>query len=354
MKKVVLFMTSAMLLFAGCAKEELTSEPQEIGFRAYNFKQTKAPIESAVYGTDAPNFQVFAALDREGNYLTNYASSEKYFETEVAYDETDTYKIWRPWSSTDSKFIKYYWPMSGSLTFVAVSPATAESAFANQTATLTVTDFSSSTTVAEQADLMYSKITSALDLKSANTVQYDGSVKTGVPVVFNHALAQVAFMAENKEASANTIQINKIQITNVANKGTLTVVKDVASSDNGLVDGWKTTTTDDATFVSLSENEVKTIGERAEKLGSPLMLIPQTLAVDIKLEVTYSMTQINGVDVPKTTKRVSKMLSEIVGDKLNANKKYTITLSIGADEILFSPSIVPWSETRADENYQIK
>ena len=81
---------------------------------------------------------------------------------------------------------------------------------------------------------------------------------------------------------------------------------------------------------------------------------PQALVEDIKLEVTYSMTQINGVDVPKTTKRVSKMLSEIVGDKLNANKKYTITLSIGADEILFSPSIVEWSETRADENYQIK
>jgi hypothetical protein len=206
--------------------------------------------------------------------------------------------------------------------------------------------------VAEQADLMYSKITSALDLKSANTEKYNGSLRTGVPVVFNHALAQVAFMAENKEASANTIQINRIQITNVANKGTLTVVKDVASSDNGLVDGWKTTTNDDATFVSLSENEVKTIGERAEKLGSPLMLIPQTLAEDIKLEVTYSMTQINGVDVPKTTKKVSKMLSEIVGDKLNANKKYTITLSIGADEILFSPSIVEWST--ADEEYQIK
>lgn len=350
MKKVVLFMTSAMLLFAGCAKEELTSEPQEIGFRAYNFKQTKAPVEGAVYGTDAPNFKVFAALDREGNYLTNFASSESYFSTEVAYDGADAYKIWRPWSG--NAFIKYYWPMSGSLTFVAVSPATANSAFANQAATLTVTDFSSSTTVAEQADLMYSKITSALDLKSANTVPYDGSVKTGVPVVFNHALAQVAFMAENKEASANTIQINKIQITNVANKGTLTVVKDVASSDNGLVDGWKTTTTDDATFVSLSS----AFGlDNAEKgLGLPLMIMPQTLADDIMLEVTYTMTHINNEDVPDTQKTVSKKLSEIVGATLNANKKYTITLAIGADEILFSPSIVEWSETDADEKYQIK
>ena len=354
MKKVVLFMTSAMLLFAGCAKEELTSEPQEIGFRAYNFKQTKAPIEGAVYGTDAPNFKVFATLDREGNYLTNYASSEKYFETEVAYDKTDTYKIWRPWSSTDSKFIKYYWPMSGSLTFVAVSPATANSDFANQAATLTVTDFSSSTTVAEQADLMYSKITSALDLKSANTVQYDGSTKNGVPVVFNHALSQVAFMAVNNEAAANTIQINRIQITNVANIGTLTVEMDEVSNTNGLVDGWKTTTEKDATFVSLLESDVVTLSGIAKKLGSPLMIIPQTLASDIKLEVTYTMTQINGVDVPKTTRTVSKKLSEIVGAQLNANKKYTITLAIGADEILFSPSIVVWSETDADEKYQIK
>lgn len=351
MKKVVLFMTSAMLLFAGCAKEELTSEPQEIGFRAYNFKQTKAPIEDAVYGTDAPNFKVFAALVREGDYLTNFASSESYFETEVAYDETDTYKIWRPWSSTDSKFIKYYWPMSGSLTFVAVSPATANSAFANRAATLTVTDFSSSTIVADQADLMYSKIADAVNL-NANTEPYNNGVK-GVPVVFNHALAQVRFKAVNNDHPANTVQIDKIQITNVANKGTLTVVKDVASSDNGLVDGWKTTTTDYATFVSLSSPSF-VLDEDAEALGLPLMIIPQTLADDIMLEVTYTMTQINGEDVPDTQKTVSKKLSEVVGTQLNANKKYTITLAIGADEILFSPSIVEWSDTDADEKYQIK
>lgn len=351
MKKVVLFMTSAMLLFAGCAKEELTSEPQEIGFRAYNFKQTKAPIEGAVYGTDAPNFKVFAALVREGDYLTNFASSESYFSTEVAYDGADAYKIWRPW--TGNAFIKYYWPMAGSLTFVAVSPATANSAFANQTATLTVTDFSSSTTVADQADLMYSKIADADDL-TANTTSYPNSSKQGVPVVFNHALAQVRFMAVNNDHPANTVQIDKIQITNVANKGTLTVVKDDAATNatDGSVDGWKTTTTDDATFVSL----LSAFGlDNAEKeLGLPLMIMPQTLADDIMLEVTYTMTHINGENVPDTQKTVSKKLSEIVGATLNANKKYTITLAIGADEILFSPSIVEWSETTADENYQIK
>lgn len=353
MKKVVLFMTSAMLLFAGCAKEELTSEPQEIGFRAYNFKQTKAPIEGAVYGTDAPNFKVFATLDREGNYLTNFASSESYFSTEVAYDGADAYKIWRPWSSTDSKFIKYYWPMSGSLTFVAVSPATAVSAFANKTATLTVTDFSLSTDVAAQADLMYTKIVDADDL-TANTTEYTGSTKNGVPVVFNHALAQVRFMAVNNDHPANTVQIDKIQITNVANKGTLTVVKDVVATNatDGSVDGWKTTTTDDATFVSLSS--ASGLDNAKKELGLPLMIMPQTLADDIMLEVTYTMTHINNEDVPDTQKTVSKKLSEIVGATLNANKKYTITLAIGADEILFSPSIVPWSETDADEKYQIK
>lgn len=350
MKKVVLFMTSAMLLFAGCAKEELTSEPQEIGFRAYNFKQTKAPIEGAVYGTDAPNFKVFAALDREGNYLTNYASSEKYFETEVKYDSSDSYNIWRPW--TGNAFIKYYWPMAGSLTFVAVSPATANSAFANKTATLTVTDFSSSTTVAEQADLMYSKIADADDL-TANTEPYNNGAK-GVPVVFNHALAQVRFKAVNNDHPTNTIQIDTIQLTNVANKGTLTVVCDTVATNanDGSVDGWVTTTTDDATFVSLSSDSVLNNAEK--ELGLPIMIMPQTLAEDIMLEVTYTMTHINNEDVPDTQKTVSKKLSEIVGTTLNANKKYTITLAIGADEILFSPSIVEWSETTADEEYQIK
>lgn len=351
MKKVVLFMTSAMLLFAGCAKEELTSEPQEIGFRAYNFKQTKAPIEDAVYGTDAPNFKVFAALLREGEYLTGFADSEMYFKTEVAYDATDSYKIWRPYSG--SEFIKYYWPMTGSLTFVAVSPATATSAFDPATATLTVTDFSSSTTVADQADLMYSKIADADNL-NANTEPYNNGVK-GVPVVFNHALAQVRFMAVNNDHPANTVQIDKIQITNVANKGTLTVIKDITTTNanGGSVDGWVTTADIDADFVSLSTAKVTT--GTAEEFGAPLMLLPQTLAEDIMLEVTYTMTHINGENVPDTQKTVSKKLSEIVGTTLNANKKYTITLKIGADEILFSPSIVVWSETTdEDKEYQIK
>jgi hypothetical protein len=164
MKKVVLFMTSAMLLFAGCAKEELTSEPQEIGFRAYNFKQTKAPIEGAVYSETDPMFKVFAALVREGDYAVKYASSEEYFETVVAYDGSDSYKIWRPYNVTGANYIKYYWPMEGSLTFVAVSPSDATSAFNNTTATLTVIDFSLSANVAGQADLMYIKLADAADL----------------------------------------------------------------------------------------------------------------------------------------------------------------------------------------------
>ena len=200
---------------------------------------------------------------------------------------------------------------------------------------------------------MYSKIADADDL-NANTTSYENSSKQGVPVVFNHALAQVRFMAVNNDHPANTVQIDKIQITNVANKGTLTVVKDVVATNatDGSVDGWKTTTTDDATFVSLSS----AFGlDNAEKgLGLPLMIMPQTLADDIMLEVTYTMTHINNEDVPDTQKTVSKKLSEIVGATLNANKKYTITLAIGADEILFSPSIVEWSETDADEKYQIK
>lgn len=351
MKKILLLMTSAMLLFAGCAKEELTSEPQEIGFRAYNFKQTKAPIEGADYGETDPMFKVFAALVREGDYADKYASSEKYFETVVAYDGSDSYKIWRPYNVTGTNYIKYYWPMAGSLTFVAVSPATANSAFANKAATLTVTDFSSSTTVADQADLMYSKIADADNL-TANTTAYTGSTTKGVPVVFNHALSQIRFEAYNKEAAANTIQIDNIQLTNVANKGTLTVVNDVVSNVDPSVDGWLTTDDSDADFVSLSTAK-ETTGT-AEEFGAPLMLLPQTLADDIMLEVTYTMTHINNEDVPDTQKTVSKKLSEVVGTQLNANKKYTITLAIGADEILFSPSIVEWSETRADENYQIK
>ncbi len=346
MKKILLLMSTAMLLFAGCAKEELTSDPQEIGFRAYTFKQTKAPIEGAVYGETDPMFRVFAALVREGDYAVKYASSEKYFETDVKYDGSANYKIWRPWSGTD--FIKYYWPMEGSLTFVAVSPTDATSAFNNTTATLTVTDFSLSTDVAAQADLMYTKIADADNL-TANTTAYTGSTKNGVPVVFNHALSQIRFKAYNKEAAANTIQIDNIQLTNVANKGTLTVVNDAVSNVTPSVDGWLTTTDSDADFVSLSTAK-ETTGT-AEEFGLPVMTLPQTLADDIMLKVTYTMTHINGEDVPDTQKTVSKKLSEVVGAQLNANKKYTITLGIGADEILFSPSVTVWSDTAADERF---
>ena len=349
MKKYFIMATVAMLVFAGCTQDEDQSESQEINFSAFNFKPTKAPITGTTYGTDAPAFGVFATIVASTNetsaqtYDVNYASSSLYMDdVKIMYDGSTGYKIWRPVGASDA-FVKYYWPLTGKLTFVGYTPYSVTADFVATTRTFTISDYSAVTTVANQADVMYSKISAASDM-TANSTQYTagGGTNSGVNILFNHALSQIVFRAKTTVLTTDaTFKIDEIKMIGVENNGTLTVTNDVAT---GGVDGWSLTVDNTADFNVTTEATSDLTNDFVE-YGGKLLLIPQTFTSNAKVSIKYTMTPAHSGSTP-TSKTVVKDMTQLANlNTINANKKYIINLTISPEEILFAPSIAEdWDE----------
>lgn len=348
MKKYLIMAAFAMLVFASCTNNEDQSEPQEINFSAFNFRPSRAPITGTAYtiANGCPAFGVFATLvsDETKTYASSTDAERAMYMTNVMidYNEAEAYKIWAPKSGTS--FIKYYWPLTGKLTFIGYTPYTISSivSFDKSDKTLTIADYSPSTTVADQYDVMYSKAGGANDL-STNGTNYDGSSKKGVNIVFNHALSQIIFKAKTTVLATDaTFKIDEIKMIDVENNGTLTVTNDVAT---GGVDGWSLTADNTADFNVTTEATSNLTNDFVE-YGGKLLLIPQTFASTSTAQVSikYTMTPTHSGSTP-TSKTVVKSMKDISGlTTINANKKYIINLTISPEEILFAPSILEWED----------
>lgn len=349
----------AAMVLAGCTKDESIVEQQEIGFQplAYKASQTKANvITGATYGTDAPSFGLFAyQLADAKTFDANKADAKLYIDNkEVSYESGN-------WRTNPKSF----WPLQGSLTFVAYSPYSIyqdvdyninvvndnEGNVASANSVLTISNFEAGTT--DQKDLMWSTHTKN---KTANgnigdiivdniTQEYNG-----VPILFNHALCRIKITAKTKEDYSGfaTYNLKKIQVVGLKDNATLTVTDDAAvwsdvSNDLTTFDFYAP-----ATYKELSANSDTVTYMNAETAGNGLLAIPQSLE-GVTLKVTYTMTvdpDGNGsasAVVTETTKDVVLKTGTLI--ELEQNKVYTLNLSISANEILYSPDVFAWDET---------
>ena len=182
MRKSLLIATAVLITFGACTNDDSAPVQNEIGFKAINYKNTRAAINSSAYPTEIP-FGVFAYyLPTEKNWSSNYADAQLYMNNIKVSFESDIYK----------PETKYYWPNTGSLTFVAYSPkevlneatldnledkkaVEASYTIATDTKTLTIANYSCGSVLGgdftNQSDLMYSKAVDADDI-SANDKEF--------------------------------------------------------------------------------------------------------------------------------------------------------------------------------------
>lgn len=349
----------AAMVLAGCTKDESIVEQQEIGFQplAYKASQTKANvITGATYGTDAPSFGLFAYQLADGKtFDASKADAKLYIDNKkVSYESGN-------WRTNPKSF----WPLQGSLTFVAYSPYSvnddvthsidvstdSEGNVTSANSVLTISNFVAGTT--DQKDLMWSTHTKD---KTANDTNYDAdglntTTYKGVPILFNHALCRIKITAKTAEDYSGfaTYNLKQIQVVGLKDNATLTVTNDAAvwsdvSNDLTTFDFYAP-----ATYKELSANSDTVTYMNAETAGNGLLAIPQSLD-GVTLKVTYTMTvdPNNQVDddevVTETTKTVTLFKDDVL-ETLEQNKVYTLNLSISADEILYSPDVVAWDET---------
>lgn len=354
MKKFFALAAIAVLALASCSNNTLdTSRQKEISYNAVNAKNTvsRAIINNSFYAPNDPAFGIWGLYQPTG-WSTDHAASVWIGEsasaaTQITYgkdaENSDNSEAWRNRASVD------YWPLTGTLVFMGYSPyanvsSKAAISVANNKATLTVTNFQT-TTGNWVDDLMWSDAVEA----SSNTTNYDPdgvptTTYNGVPVVFHHALSQIAIFANtDKEYAGYTFTITALSVT-VDDNATLTVADDL-STDPTVT--WTEPSTDATRTVLSSASSALTT--TFVKQGDSFLVIPQTLtaAQDI-ITVTYQVTHNNVTSTKTTNINLTGGVAQadpasVTLSSFAANTKYNLKLTFSLTEIKYSPDIVDWT-----------
>lgn len=215
--KKLLFLAAAATL-AACTNDELTdqiAEPAEIAYAP----AVSVPTTRSVITTENISEYVVNGFLTAGNKTTHYISSNIFTKTSGEWNSTAT----------------HFWPHTGSIDFYALSPASVASKLdfgADAPAAkrhVTIKDFEVSTTTDEKTDLVYAL--------TADRSHENGSDLVAVPINFKHALSQVVFNVKNTN-SALIIDVDQIEIANLASKGSYTLPQTSTTLAGGATGTW--------------------------------------------------------------------------------------------------------------------
>ena len=335
MKKNLFIAAAACVALAACTKNEVrpVEVDQESTFQAVVDKAaTKAGTfdNNVKYPTDRP-FGTIAYLELANN------SGSVYIDTaEVKFNSTDSY--WSP----DTE---YYWPKKAGLTFFAWSDATASpsvgSATVNCSATDGITFTSYNTASTKNRELLVAKI--AADQKS-NTTTFEGWA-AGVPTVFSHVLSALVVKAKTDVTYSDiTFKVKSIDFTKVYNTGDYTQGHD--ASAKATASSWSnlSSATSFDVYSPASESDPVTYGgiELAPVGEDVRIFVPQTFSdTTPRASITYTVTYGTSGVIDKVT--VEKDLKSIFTSNWRPGYKYTLTITLGLNQILWAPDVEPWS-----------
>lgn len=296
----------AVLAASACTKTELREERRAISYAPVAAKPTKAIIEGTTYPT-TESFAVSA-------YLNGTAT---YFEDIAGYNST--LALWETASSQ-------YWPLGGSLTFNAYSPASAEGLSIDATG-VTATDYTIQNSTQMTTDICY----------ASATVADCSNHPASVPLVFSHALSQVVFRVKAAEYYSSNVALSLLSLS-------LSGVNSIGDFANGTWSNQETpypytikSNSDSPTVLTYDSvaNTPETI-----VLGSYLFL-PQTLPATARLNVGYRIAQTMGyLDNPPVSIPLGSTIAA-----WEPGKKYIYTLNIGMNDVItFTVSTVGWQD----------
>lgn len=339
--KKIFFVVALLVVVASCTKNEVI--PQNDGNNEITY--LTAPLTKASsFGTDN-KFYSYAYLLTSGNkWATKSGSSILYIDgAKISYKNNQ----WKEESKS------YYWPKdaNSSLTFFAWAdgtpdPAPAMGACSNTTG-IVFADYN--VAVSKNKDLMVAKI--AAD-QTANDDEYKyNGVTQGVPTLFYHVLSSLEIKAKVAAAYPNvtfnvkniTLKANSVQgsYTQGVNAGKL------PTDDNPWAPADPAITADlqvynDAGFTLTTSEQAL-----AATAADYRILLPHAFTDSELMQITYDIvTNYTGTPVTETV-TVSKKLSEIFTENTpaswEAGKKYTLTITLSMNEILWDPAVADWA-----------
>lgn len=320
MKKILLTAVAALAIVGCSQNEEIENVGQkaEVNFTTIVSKTTRVtPMVTKNFDKFMVNAYNTAAVDMG----TGVALSTK-FMTDVTASKSG-----EAWGIDKGPF---YWPMTDKIQFFAYSPiAHVKDSYAAATG---YPSFSYETQlVASQEDLLVAK------LENATKADFGTN---GVSLAFAHILTQINFSA--KLEAGVTYAVTKIEISGVNNTGTFTY-------GAGSATGAWTATSGSASYEYSGKYDATAEANVVDFStgANALMLLPQALATDAKIAITYSAETSDGTTTFSGTKEVSLKEQEWVMGK---NLRYTLELPSDATTVTFKPTVNEWVDEAGTPN----
>ena len=337
MKKLFFIAALAGAALVSCTKNEVAPSVQqdEITFLAPVVgAQTKVNgLIGSTYNT-GESFDVWCV--HNAGDITEWGGAVYFSNVKATYDGTSTGWILSP---------KYYWPATGKLSFVAMSPSIDKATSYDNTNGFQITDaWMQGNDETKIVDLMYSD--ESLNNAKAD-YNLDGEEKTGdantykgVDIKFNHALSYLTFKVKSAADYTTTtkFKLNKITLSGVYTAGTF---------NQKAADPWtEDTSGEKGTYIAYNnasglEFDYSLAVDAPAQEGKEIILLPQALtASQQKITVNYQISTDNG-----TSWINQEQVADIKGaiTSWEMGKKYIYTITIGMNEIIFDPAVADWT-----------
>lgn len=317
MKKLLL-VAAACVALASCVKNEMDFEPADKKLISYQALVKPEATRAEAYNN--ADFSATAFKVEQG--ATWPTTTGLYFEDVTVKDDVAGYV--GQWTTDPA----CYWPMTGSLTFYAHSPATVAADALVAPWTYTFTGYSMDNNV----DFMVAEIES-------------GKTENNVPVKFGHKLTKVAVKIGVEEIIGGaTYTLKSIAFNNLGDAATFT--KTAAG-----VEDWSDPVNFNKNYTIFTGNLSVTAdfsdGDDPQDVEiTKVFYLPHTLTANAAMVVTYNVAEpgLGNKDYEKTVK-----FSEIHGGTAEwlKNNLVTYTLTIGAKKrIIWDTPTIPtgWTE----------
>lgn len=357
MKRTIILATAAAAMLTGCVKTEVNPvavPEQEISYQTVVGPKTKTidPAHQIVFSTDN-RFKSYAYYLPEGKaWDTNKNDAEEYIIGAEIFNKNNLWK---------SHGYPYFWPKDGGkLTFFAWSVYRPDVDLASNGGTVSCTPADGIKATGYDAGKNKNYDFMVADIKIDQSENQNEYSTKGVPTRFRHKLCQVKYKIKtNSEYQYIKFYLTSLTINNIWQKGNY--------AQEGTPE-WSFKESEDADYDKINvpySSAANYTGELGQTpwpgAGEPLTandqyyFIPQLLQ-DAELELKYKIfTQNPGTtgvsqEITKTIALNSADVKSIFYNKgWEANKKYTINITIGLNEILWDPIVEDWTDEISNE-----
>ncbi len=343
MKKLFFIAAIASVALASCVKNEVA--PSALQQDEISFVAPVVGLQTKVFGEINAQYNTGESFDVW--CVHNTADITVWGGTAYFSNVTATYDAGLGgWTLSP----KYYWPATGKLSFVALSPSLTNNTSYNQTNGFQITSaWSQGADQDEIVDLMYSEPTfNCAKAEYVNTINGNdddddsGNYKyNGVDINFKHALSYILFNVQTTaDYSATTkFRLNTITLSGIYTTGTF---------NQKAADPWTEDTAGaTGTYVAYTNTPGLEFGNSAVHAPAAatkeIILLPQELiAGQQKITVNYQISTDGGTTYINQVQEVDLKNATVAAWEMG--KKYTYNLSIGMTEIIFDPAVTYWTE----------